>query len=106
MSVLKLVKGVRGVRAAVVSDTMGVLLEAQGDDAAEESAAVVGYAVSSLREAGESLGLGDFERFSYQGEATNFIVVAHDDSLLTAIAASGSPLAKLDQQLQAALSSE
>lgn len=72
------------VMSTVLGDRDGALLECHDDPDGETVAAVTGFAMTHMLEAGERLGLGDLHRLTTSGGGKASLVYLSGDFLLTA----------------------
>jgi predicted regulator of Ras-like GTPase activity (Roadblock/LC7/MglB family) len=84
MAQLEMIAKFQGVKGAVLGDLDGAFLDAVREPNGESIAAEMGFLSSSLKEAGESLGLGILGTVSLAGPVRASLVVVRGQSVITA----------------------
>lgn len=87
------------VKSVVLSDRAGVLLEAVREDEAEGVAAVAGFLVATLVEAGDELGLGVLRRVAFRSAGRAAVVEVLGEQLATARVEPPAALAAVERSL-------
>ncbi len=88
------------VVGAVVSDGSGTLLEWAGKIDGETAGAVHAFALQSLTEAGELLGLGKFERAAIAGPTKACVITLQGEEILGVYADPGKPFLTVEKKLE------
>jgi predicted regulator of Ras-like GTPase activity (Roadblock/LC7/MglB family) len=91
------------VIGAVLSDHSGALLEWSGAVDGETAGAVHAFAVRSFSQAGDSLGVGAFQRVSIVGPTKACVITLHGDTILGTYTDPAKPIANVEKRLQDSL---
>lgn len=83
MSRLKIFVDLPEVKDSLICDRSGTLLEHSNMEDAESISAVMGYLVSMMEQAGESLGLSDVSKISLSGPNVSCFIFAESNILRT-----------------------
>jgi len=105
MSDLKLIGSRPEVKSAVLSDPAGAFLDAIREPDGENVAAVTGFLMSTMVQAGEQLGLGALRTISFAGQARACLVVVRSDSVVTAFVEPPTSVATVEKVLDSSDSS-
>ncbi|BDG04657.1 hypothetical protein [Anaeromyxobacter oryzae] len=103
MSELALIAGLPEVRSAVLGDVGGTFLDALREEDGETVAAVAGFVVTSLLEAGEHLGLGALQRITFAGANRAHVLAVRGGSVLTAAVEPAAAHAGVEKALETSL---
>ena len=103
MSTLAWVSGIPEIMSAVVGDMSGAVTDVAGDPEGETTAAISGFAATSLTEVGEALGLGSLEGFSVAGKDIAVVVTVMGGMLITTRVDPAKPLAAVEKKLASVL---
>ena len=92
MSKLAFVANFPEVKSAVLGSRDGTVYEVVNEPDAEGLAAIMGFATTLLVETGETLGLGDLERFFITSpDAAHLVSMVGDDALTVSLDPKKSP---------------
>jgi len=103
MGVLSLLTSIREIKKAVVGDMMGTLLETMGDSKGEVVAAVMGFALTTMNQAGDAMGLGSLQRCCYVGKKETCIITLLDNTIIAAYIDPSAPISGVEKKLDTAL---
>lgn len=87
------------VLGATVSDLSGALLESSGAIDGEVAGAIHAYALQSMMQAGETLGLGACQRVTVTGPTKAFLIIACDNEVLGADVDPTKPLNVIEKKI-------
>jgi predicted regulator of Ras-like GTPase activity (Roadblock/LC7/MglB family) len=87
------------VLATVVTDRIGMLLDATGDVDGESLGAVNAVTADALIKAGETLGLGLLHRCAISGARRACVISVHDDEIVGFYLDSGKALGPFERKL-------
>lgn len=88
------------VQGAVLSDMSGALIDSVGNFDGEAAGAVHSFALSSLCQAGEVLGLGHFQRCSIVGPGKGCVITIEDGAVLGVYVDPNKPLSAVEKRIQ------
>lgn len=88
------------VVSAVLSDLSGALIDSVGNVDGEAASAVHSFSLSSLCQAGELLGLGNFQRCSIVGPGKACVITIEDGVVLGVYVDPTKPLSAVEKKLQ------
>lgn len=91
------------VIGAVLSDHSGALLEWSGAVDGETAGAVQAFMVRGFSQAGELLGIGNFQRISVVGPSKACVVAVHGESILGTFTDPSKPIAGTEKRIQEAM---
>jgi len=91
------------VVGAVLSDLSGALIDSVGNVDGEAASAVHSFSLNSLRQAGDLLGLGTFQRCSIVGPGKACVITIEDGAVLGVYVDPSKPLAAVEKKLQDSL---
>ncbi len=89
------------VSSTVLGDREGTLLEALGDADPETTAAVSGFTVNHLAEAGGLLGLGELERLTAVGGQQTTVLQVSDEHVLAVRVDPRRPIVSVEKKIGA-----
>ena len=87
------------VIGAVVSDTLGTLLQSAGNIDAESIGAVLSYSAAALAGAGRELGLGDLGRIVISSPTRTCLVTVRQQEVLGVYIDSSKPVASFEKRM-------
>lgn len=88
------------VLGVVLSDHSGALLEWSGAVDGETAGAVHAFTVRAIAQAGELLGVGQFQRVSIVGPSKACVITIHGDTILGTYTDPSKPFASVEKRLQ------
>ena len=103
MADLKLLAKLPEVKSAVLTDMAGGFLDAVREADGESVAAVTGFLMSTMAQAGEDLGLGALLGISFAGPARACLIVVQGDSVTTAFIEPPASITAVEKAFDASL---
>ena len=91
------------VQGIVLSDLSGALTDSFGNVDGEAAGAVHSYALRALTQAGELLGIGEFQRASFTGRGVSCLIMLQGEEVLGVYVDPSKPLAGVEKKLSEAL---